>query len=220
MALMSCETNRNVVPPCAHFFNTLHAFLLKVHIADAEGFIHHKHFRAKTGEHTEGQSQGHPAAVGAQGAIEKIAQFGEGFDLRHLFFGVARGKSKELRTAYHVLAAGKLQIYSGTEFEEAEEASADDGGAGGGAEDAGEDFEEGAFSRAVGADEAVAFTAFYLEVNVAEGPEIGVAMDVAEGEPFGEACGGGGVHFKAFAEVVGFDEGVGWGGLMGGIHEG
>jgi len=62
-------------------------------------------------------------------------------------------------------------VKAGADLEEAADAAVDLGTAGGGLGDAGEDFEEGAFTAAVAADDAEDFAGLDFEAQVIEGPE-------------------------------------------------
>src|SRR4051794_20456719 len=97
---------------------------------------------------------------------------GELFDFLDAIVNVLAGETEQRARLQHVLSSGEFRVESRAELEEREDLAGDGIGAGGGAEGAGEDFQERALARAVGPDDADAFAVADFQVEPAQGPEV------------------------------------------------
>src|SRR5262249_16453819 len=72
----------------------------------------------------------------------------------------------------------------------------------GGIEGPGEDLQQRALPRSVGADDRQTFARAHLEGDVAQRPELLVSMQVAEGDPFEQTVPGVRVELESLPEVA------------------
>ena len=141
-------------------------------IAHRQHFIHQQRFRLQVRGHGECQAHLHSGAVMLQRRIDKISDFGKGHDLIEFAVDFPAAHAQNRAVQIGVLAAGQFRVKAGAHFQEAADAAMNFRAANRGLRDAGKNFQQGGFSRAVAADQAHDFALAQFERNVAQGPEI------------------------------------------------
>ena len=147
------------------------AFFLEGGVAYGQDFVYQKDFGLEVGGYGEGQAHLHAAAVVLERGVQEALDFGEGHDFVELsvYFGFAHAENGAAHV--DIFAAGQFGVKAGADFEQAADASVNFGVAFGGASDAGEDFQQRAFARAVAPDEADDFALTDFEIDVLERPD-------------------------------------------------
>src|SRR5271165_2958718 len=205
----------------AHFAE---AFFLEIYVADGQDFVDEEDFGFEVGGYGEGQADVHAGGVVLYGSVDEFFEFREGDDFVEFAGDVALAHAQDGAGEEGVFAAGELGVKAGADFEEAADAAVDGGVAGGGAGDAGEDFEQGGFAGAVAADQAEDFAFADVQGDVFEGPEgflFGSAKGLQRGadEIFqGVAEAGGDLRAAAVVFAQGFR--VDYGGGQGQTSDG
>ena len=158
----------------AEFFKFADTAVGEDGVADGEGFIDDKDLGIDVDGGGEGEADIHAAGILFNGTVDVIADFGESFDRLHVTEHLGARDTKDLAVDEDVFAAGEVGVEASSKFEERGEASARDHSAGGGAQDSGDDLEEGTLTAAVRAHETHDLAAFDGERYIPQGPEIGV----------------------------------------------
>src|SRR5258708_10262862 len=127
----------------------------------------------------EGEADVHAGGVVLDGGVNEFFEFGEGHDFIEFADDFRFAHAEDGAGEKRVLPAGELGMKAGADFEERADAAVDFGPAGGGAGDAGKDFEKSGFAGAVAADEAEDFAFADFEGDVFEGPK-GFVLRAAE----------------------------------------
>lgn len=155
----------------------------------------------------EAEANLHAGGVVAEGDVNEFFEFGVVHDLLELGFDFFAGEAEEGGVEVDVFSSGEVGVESGAEFEEGAESAVDFASAFGGVDGAGDDAEDGGFSRAVASDEGDGFAAADFDIDVAEGPEV-FALAAGAGdamEDFVEQIGFLLVHDIVFADAGEFD---------------
>lgn len=148
----------------------------------------------------EGEADGHAAGIGFDWLIDEVANFGEGFDFGVAGVNFGGAETEDGGVEIDVFPTGELGVEAGAKFEQGGDAAIGLCGAGCGLQDSGDDLQESAFSGSIFADDTEGFTAFHVEGNVAESPEIAVVGNAIEGEEFFEAVAGSIVDWIALGD--------------------
>ena len=159
MAPLSWETMSSVVPCLRNSPDAVEALVLEVSVAYREGLIDDQHIRAMRGGDAECQAHLHAAGVHAHRLVDVVADFGEGFDLRHQAGDFFDAVAEQLPGHEGVLPAGEIGVEAHAKFEQGGDAAGDVHAAGGGLGGAGDHLEQGALAGAVDADDADRLTA-------------------------------------------------------------
>src|SRR5207245_4603541 len=114
----------------AHVAETL---FLEVDVTDGEDFVDEEDFRLEMGGDGEGQADVHAGGVVLDGRVNEFFELGEGDDFVEFAGDFAAGHPQDGAGEKRVLAAGKLGMEAGADFEERADAAVNLGPALGGA---------------------------------------------------------------------------------------
>jgi hypothetical protein len=147
------------------------AFFLEINVADGEDLINEEDFRFKVSGNGKSKADVHAGGVVFDLRVDEFFELGKGDDFVELAFDFALAHTEDGAGEKRVLSAGELGMEAGSYFEKAADAAVDFRPPGGGARDAGENFQERGFASAVAADEAEDFTFADFQADVLERPE-------------------------------------------------
>jgi hypothetical protein len=165
--------HENDSPPArrhvAHLAKTL---ALKVLVADRQHLVDNQDFAAQVRRDGEGQAHVHAAAVMLHRRIEKALNAGEGDDRIELFPDLRPPHAEDGPVQKDVLAAGEFLIESRADLQEAAHPAVEVDGSFGHLCDAGQNFQQRAFSGAIAADQPEHVAALDVEADVPQRPEL------------------------------------------------
>ena len=167
--IMANEDNRTTGP--GHVAHLAEAFFLKFNVTDSEDFVNEKDFRFEVRGDGKRQADVHAGGVVLDLRVNEFLKFRKGHDLVELALDFPLAHAQDGAGEERVFASGKLGVKTGADFEQAADAAVNFRPAGGGASDAGEDFQERGLARAVAADKAQNFAFADFEGDILEGPE-------------------------------------------------
>ena len=182
-------------PPA--FGDILHlaeALFLELGVADGKNFIDDEDFRFHMGGDGEGKAHIHAGAISLDRGIEESLDAGEIHDLVEFLPDLDLAHAEDGSVEEDVFAAGEFRMEAGADLEQRGDPTVEDDAPGGGFGDAGKDFEQGGFARAIAADDAEHLASLDLERHILERPEFfyGVALD-----DLPPAC-----HIDCLADIV------------------
>lgn len=162
------------------------AFLPELEIADGEDFVEDEEVGEKVDGDGEAEADFHTGAVDLDGGVNESAEVGKGDDGGGEAVDVGGSGAEKGGVEGDVVAAGHFGVEAGAEFDHATGTAGDLDRADVGAKAVENDFEEGAFTGAVKADDAEAFAAAEGEVDVVQSPEF-FAFEADGSSGLGEA---------------------------------
>ena len=165
------KKNREVLA-LGNVFHLAYRFLLELRIANGEDFIHHQYLRLQERCHRKSQSHRHTRAIALNRGVDIPFAAGEIDDLIEFGLDLCAAHAQDSSVHEDILPSRHLAMEAGADFEQGAYASVGTDGTGGGACDAGEEFEEGGFTGTVLADDADDVALLDLEVDIAEGPDV------------------------------------------------
>ena len=157
----------------------------EVGVPHRQGLVDDEDVRPHGGRHAEGEAHLHAAGVGADRAVEVIANRGEGGDSRQAGGHLLATQAKELAGHEGILSAGEIGVEAHAQFQQGGDPPLDAHPAGGGLGGAGDDLEQGALAGAVDAEDAERLAGRDPEADVTQHPGLVVAGPA--GEPLGGA---------------------------------
>ena len=92
------------------------AFLLEERVAHRKCLVDDQYIRVHMGNYRKGEAQVHAAGIGLDRLIDKIADLGEGFDVRKPRLDLRLAEAKHRGVQMHVFAAGELRIEACAQF--------------------------------------------------------------------------------------------------------
>ena len=135
----------------AHFAK---AFLLEFHVAHRQHLVHDENFAVQMGRHRKGQLDEHAAGIPLDGGVNELAALGKFDDFRQLGVNFRLGHAQNRAVHVDVFPAGHLVVEAGAHLQHGGHPPPQPDLALGGGGDAGQDFEQRGFARAVAADDA------------------------------------------------------------------
>src|ERR1017187_10482795 len=120
--------------------------------------------------HGEGQPHIHATAVAFHRSIQELLDFSKSDNLIELALDFRLGHAENGTVQEDVFATREFGMEPRSHFQQARDASLDANLARSWGSNAGEDFEQGAFARAVPPDNAEDFALFDLEGDIAQAP--------------------------------------------------
>lgn len=151
------------------------AFFAEGYVAHAEHLVDEHYVGIDVYGYREAQSRDHTGGIIFEGDVHEFAE------LREFHYAVVFTEHFAVRKSHHravqeyVFLACGVHIEAGAELEKGDDIAFGEGDTLGGADDAGDDFEEGGFTRAVAPDEGEAFAAIHAEIDVFQDLELLVA---------------------------------------------
>ncbi len=109
----SCETRNTVTSLPPQFFEFLHAPAGEDGVADGEGLIDDQDLGVDVNRGGKCEADVHSAGILFDGAIDELADFGEGFNARKHPFQFFAGQAQDLAVEIHIFAAGEFGIEAG-----------------------------------------------------------------------------------------------------------
>lgn len=151
------------------------AFFAEGYVAHAEHLVDEHYIGIDVHGYREAQSRDHTGGIIFEGNVHEFAELRE-FHYTLVFtehFAVRESHHRAVQE-YVFLACG-VHIEARAEFEQGNDVALGEGDTLGGADDAGDDFEERGFTRAVAPDEGETFAAVHAEVDVFQDLELFIA---------------------------------------------
>lgn len=162
----------------AAFFELVYffgAFFAEGYVAHAEHLVDEHYIGIDVYGYREAQSRDHTGGIVFEGNVHEFAE------LREFHYAVVFTEHFAVRESHHravqeyVFLACGVHIEARAQFEKGDDIAFGEGDTLGGADYAGDDFEERGFTRAVAPDEGEAFAAIYAEIDVFQDLELLVA---------------------------------------------
>ena len=166
----------------AHLVDLSHAALAEADVAHRQGFVHDQDVGVQVNCDRERQPHQHAARVGAHGLIDERADLRECQDLVELAVHLARRKAEDGAVQVDILPAGVFRVEAGAQLEQGGNAAVNAKLAGARLEDACDDLEQRALSRAVCSDHAESLAAADSKRDVAERPVLLVVAAAVQGQ--------------------------------------
>src|SRR5262249_35458903 len=146
------------------------ALLLERRVAHRQDLVDEQDLGVEVGGDGEGQPNIHAAGVALGGGVEEFLDLGESDDVVELAVDLAARHAANGAVEVDILPAGQLLVKARPDLEQADNAAAQLGAAGGRLDDAAEDLEQRRFAGAVAADQADHLAGLDLEADVLQGP--------------------------------------------------
>src|SRR5262249_51075204 len=147
-------------------------------IAYGQDFVEEQNFRFEVRRDRKCQAHIHAAAVSFDRRIDKSFKLREGDDLVEFAGDFAAAHAQDRTVGIDIFAAREFGMESCSDFEQAADPSADLHPPSRRFGDAGEYFEQSAFSSAVAPDDADDLARFYLKADLRECPEVRFSSSV------------------------------------------
>ena len=148
------------------FVDLVGAFFAERNIAHAEHFVYEHKVGIDVHRYGEPQTRDHAGRVVLERRVDEVAQLRK-FDYTViLFLHFAVREPHHCAVEEYVFLAGCVGVEPRAEFEKRYDVAFGEHYAAGGAYDAGDDLEQGGFTRAVAPDKREAFAAFHAEIYV------------------------------------------------------
>jgi len=119
---------------------------------------------------TEGQAHLHTAGVNAHRLVDVVSDFGKGLNFRHQMGDLIDPVAKELARHEGILTAGEIGMEAHAELKHRRNTTGNVHSASGGLGGTSDHLEQGAFPRAVDADDPHRLAGIHCEVNVLQHP--------------------------------------------------
>src|SRR5690606_18282517 len=147
------------------------AAALKGIIADSENLVGHQHVGVHARRDGKAETHVHAGGVVFHRHVDELLKTGEGYNLVETCFHLGAAEPEDGTVQEDVFPAGQLGVETGAKFQERRDAAADPHMATRRLKNPGEQFQAGAFPRAVGADYAQHGAGRHLKRDVAQRPE-------------------------------------------------
>ncbi len=144
---------------------------LELGVTDREHFVDHEDLGLEVRRDREREPHRHPAAVALHRDLEEALDAGEVDDRVELPGDLAALHAQDGAVQVDVLASGELGVESGSDLEQAPDATSDPHLARAGLGDPAQDLEQGALARPVAPDDADRLARLDVEVDVFQRPE-------------------------------------------------
>src|SRR3989338_1710493 len=110
---------------CRHLFHFSEAFLLELHIADGQYFVHDQNFRFQMGGNCKSQADIHATGVMLDGGIEKLFHFSKGDYLVEFifYFGLAHAEDRAIEI--NIFPSTEFGMKTGSDFQQTSHAALD-----------------------------------------------------------------------------------------------
>ncbi len=156
------------------------ALFLEAAIADRKHFIHEQDFGLHEGSDREPEADVHAAGVGAHGLVDELLQAGEGDDTGEQRLDFATRHPDQQAVDDGVFAAADVGVEAGAQFKQCGEAAGSDNAPARWPGKAGHHAEQCALPAAISADDAEELAARDFEGHIADRPEGGMGLAVAQ----------------------------------------
>ena len=153
----------------------LEAFGLEARVADGKHLVHEQDRRLGLDGDREAEAHLHARGVVLELLVGKAFQVREMHDRVHPAAQLRPAEAEDGAVQVDVLASGELRVEAHAELQEGRHLAADPDAAGRLSVDAGEDLEQRALARAVGADDAQELTLGNVEADILERQQLAVA---------------------------------------------
>src|SRR5215831_6417498 len=150
----------------SEFFHVVHAFPLKRHVAHRQHLVHDQNFRLEVGRDRECKTHVHAAAIALHGGVKELINFSEGNDFVEFFSDLRLAHTEDRAVEVDIFPTGQLRMKTGADFEQAADAAVNVSLAVSRFGNAGKNFEQRGFARAVAADDAHDFARRHFKVDV------------------------------------------------------
>ena len=202
--LDSLRIVRNQQQRHAFFQQGIHpgiTFALKSGVADRQSFVDDENVRFHQNLHGKSQTHHHAAGIGFDRLVDEVADVGKIHNFLIFRRGFACAQSQDSRIHVDVFPSGEFRIESAAQFQQSRDFAVNFHTAGSRTQNPGQDLKQGAFSRAVLADNAHTFPAADIETDVPESPELPVEFLGPRAQSLKQPVNRLLVYFKTFGYV-------------------
>ena len=153
-------------------FHLADGFLLELGIANGEDFVHHEDLGFEESGYGKAKTDSHTGRVAFDRGVYIAFAAGEIDDLVQFGLDLITGHTEDGAVHEDVLPTRHLTVKTGSDFQERTYSTVGTDSAGGGACDAGEEFEQCALAGTILTDDTDDVTLLDLEIDVTECPDI------------------------------------------------
>ena len=167
---------KDCFPLLFKFLKLMVALRLEKHISHGKRLVHDQDLRIDIDGHRKGQAHEHTAGIGLHGLIHIVSDICKIQDVLQLFIDFLLRKADHGAVQINIFNAVVFIIKARAKLQQSGNASVHLHGAGGGIEHAGDDFQNGGFSGAVGSDNSHAFTLIYVQIHIVQSEMLPIAF--------------------------------------------